>query len=88
MCIRDSNNTVQLLVNGTPLSQPVNVGLSTNSATEIISGVQAGQVVVTGVVNPTASTTTTGGVGGLTGRTGGFGGGTGGGFGGGARTGG
>jgi len=70
------NNTVQVMVNGAPVSTPVNVGLSTNSLTEIISGLQVGQVVVTGVVNPTASTsTTTGGVGGLTGRTGGFGGG-------------
>jgi len=65
------SNTVQLLVNGAPQSAPVNIGLSTNSATEIISGVEAGQVVVTGVVNPTASTSTSGGgVGGLTGRTG------------------
>jgi macrolide-specific efflux system membrane fusion protein len=81
------NNTVQLLANGAPQSTPVSLGLSTNSTTEIISGVQVGQVVVTGVVNPTASTSTTGGVGGLTGRTGGFGG-TGGGFPGGARPGG
>ena len=72
------DNTVQLLVNGAPQSTPVSIGLSTNSTTEIISGLQAGQTVVTGVVNPTASTSTTGGVGGLTGTTrpGGFGTGT------------
>jgi hypothetical protein len=63
------SNTVQLMVNGAPQSTPVTIGLSTNASTEIISGVQAGQTVVTGVVNPTAATTT-GGAGGLTGRTG------------------
>jgi hypothetical protein len=55
----------------------VTIGLSTNSTTEIISGLEAGQTVVTGVVNQAVSTTTGGGVGGLTGRTG-FGGGAGG----------
>ena len=64
------SNSVQLMVDGAPQSVPVDIGLSTNSSTEIISGVQAGQTVVTGVVNPTAATTTPGGVGGLTGRTG------------------
>ena len=74
------NNTVQVLTNGSPVSTPVNIGLSTNSTTEIISGVKVGDVVVTGVVNPIASTSSTGGVGGLTGGGGGrssFGGGTG-----------
>jgi multidrug efflux pump subunit AcrA (membrane-fusion protein) len=64
------DNTVQVMVNGTPQSMPVSIGLSTNSSTEVISGLQVGQTVVTGVVNPTASTTTTGGTGGLSGRTG------------------
>ncbi len=77
------NNTVQVMVDGTPQSTPVNVGLSTNATTEIISGVSEGQVVVTGVVNPTATTTTGIGGAGLTG-----GGTRGGGFGGGARPGG
>jgi multidrug efflux pump subunit AcrA (membrane-fusion protein) len=69
-------NTVQLLESGNPVSTPVNIGLSTNSFTEVISGLQQGQTVVTGVVNAatgTASTSTTrtgfggGGIGGLTG---------------------
>lgn len=81
--------TVQTLVDGKPVTKAVEIGLSTNSTTEIIAGLSAGQIVVTGVVNPTATTTNTGNGGGL-GGTGGFRGG--GGFGGGggfrARTGG
>ena len=73
-----TSTDVQVMVDGTPHSTPVSIGLSTNASTEIVSGVQAGQVVVTGVVNPVASTGTTGGVGGLTGRTGLGGGGQGG----------
>jgi multidrug efflux pump subunit AcrA (membrane-fusion protein) len=64
------DNTVQVMVSGTPQSTPVTLGLSTNSSTEVISGLQAGQTVVTGVVNPTAATSTTGGVGGVGGLTG------------------
>jgi macrolide-specific efflux system membrane fusion protein len=80
-------NTVQLMRDGSPVSTPVNVGLSTNSTTEIISGVSNGDVVVTGVVNQAVSTTT----GTTSNRGGGFGppgGGLGGLTGGGARPGG
>jgi RND family efflux transporter MFP subunit len=79
-------NTVQVMRDGSPVSTPVNVGLSTNSSTEIISGVRDGDVVVTGVVNAAVSTTN-----GNTGNRGGFGppgGGLGGLTGGGARPGG
>lgn len=47
--------TVQVLVAGKPVTRPVEIGLSTNSATEIIAGLTAGQTVVTGEVNPTAT---------------------------------
>ena len=85
--------TVEVLVNGKPVSRPVSVGLSTNSSTEILAGVAVGQKVVTGTVSPQAATTTTtpggfgGGLGGGLGGNGGFrgfGGGNRGGFGGGS----
>ena len=57
---------------GKPVTTPVEVGLSTDSLTEIVVGVKEGDVVVTGVVNPTAQTPTGGaGGGGLTGGGGG-----------------
>jgi multidrug efflux pump subunit AcrA (membrane-fusion protein) len=58
--------TVTVLQSGKPVSKPVEIGLSTNAATEIVAGVAAGDTVVTGVVNPTTQTTTTtpGGLGG------------------------
>ena len=67
------------MVNGAPQTRPVTIGLSTASATEIVAGINAGDTVVTGVVNPLATTTGVtgggagGGLGGL-GGTGGFGG--------------
>ncbi len=73
----DSEPTVQILgPDGTPVSTPVEIGLTTSQLTEIVVGLRVGQTVVTGVVNPQQSTGTTGG------NTRGFGGG-GGGFGGG-----
>jgi RND family efflux transporter MFP subunit len=77
--------TVRVMRNGKPVTKPVEIGLSTESLTEIVVGLNVGDVVVTGVVNPTAQTPTGGGGGGggFTGR-GGIGGGGGGrGFGGG-----
>jgi macrolide-specific efflux system membrane fusion protein len=71
--------TVQVMVGGKPQTRPVQLGLSTASTTEIVAGLTAGDVVVTGVVNPLATVTTGGfggGAGGLTGGTrtgGGFG---------------
>ncbi len=61
------NYSVQVMANGKPVSTPVNVGLTTNSLTEIISGLSVGQIVVTGTVSQLA--TTTGGTGGSGGRT-------------------
>lgn len=64
--------TVQVMADGRPVSRPVEIGLSTNGMTEVISGLAAGDVVVTGVVNPTSTTTVTpGGIGGGLGGTGG-----------------
>jgi len=74
-----TNPTVQVMVNGAPQTRAVTIGLSTASATEIVAGINAGDTVVTGVVNPLATTTGTGGAGGGLGGlggTGGFGGGT------------
>lgn len=65
--------TVQIMVNGSPQTRPVQIGLSTASETEIVAGLSAGDVVVTGVVNP-LSTVTTGGFGGGGGVGGGLGG--------------
>ena len=72
--------TVEIMVNGSPQSRPVQLGLSTASTTEIVAGLSVGDTVVTGVVNPLA-TVTTGGFGGGTGGLGGTGTRTGGGFG-------
>jgi len=70
-----ANPTVQVIVNGVPQTRPVTIGLSTASATEIVAGINAGDTVVTGVVNPLSTTTGGGGgIGGLGGGTGGFGG--------------
>ena len=70
--------TVQVMVNGVPQTRPVTIGLSTASTTEIVAGLNAGDTVVTGVVNPLSTTTGgaggAGGIGGLGGGTGGFGG--------------
>lgn len=64
--------TVQVLVAGKPVTRPVEIGLSTNSATEIIAGLTVGETVVTGEVNPTATTNNAGTGGGLGGAGGGF----------------
>jgi membrane fusion protein, macrolide-specific efflux system len=86
------NPTVQVMVNGKATTKPVVVGLSTSDGTEIITGVQPGDVVVTGTnqAQTTVSTTANGGGSGLGGGGGfgGGGGGFGGGGGGGTRTGG
>jgi hypothetical protein len=79
--------TVQVVVGGRTVTRPVQVGLVTNTNTEILAGVQPGDVVVVGrqQLGPAPSTapvTVGGGGGGFGGGGGGFGGG-GGGFGGG-----
>jgi macrolide-specific efflux system membrane fusion protein len=77
--------TVVVVVNGHQVTRPVQVGLVTSTQTQILAGVQAGDVVVTGTqqlgsVTTAATTATGGGGGGLGGGGGGLGGG---GFGGG-----
>jgi len=68
-----SGSYVQISKNGAPVDQTVEVGISTDSYTEITSGLSEGQEVITQTINPNASTTTTI-------RGGGPGGGPGGGF--------
>jgi hypothetical protein len=64
--------TVQVLEDGRPVSRPVETGLSTDTSTEVVVGVRAGETVVTGVVNPAATATVqAGGFGGLGGAGGG-----------------
>ena len=80
-----ANPTVQVVVGGHPVTRAVQVGLVTNTDTEILAGVQAGDIVVTGgqrlgTTPSTAPSTLGGGGGGLGG--GGGGGGLGGGGGG------
>jgi RND family efflux transporter MFP subunit len=73
----DANATVQVMANNQPQTKAVEIGLSTEQRTEVTVGLSEGDVVITGVVNQTANTGTTGGGfggGGLTGG-GGFGGG-------------
>ncbi|GAC1323810.1 MAG: hypothetical protein NVSMB13_04290 [Mycobacteriales bacterium] len=60
----ETNPTVQVLVAGKPVSRPVELGLSTESMTEIVAGVAQGQSVVTGVVNALTTPATGGGLGG------------------------
>ena len=77
-----SQPTVQVVVNGHAVTRPVTVGLVTNANTEILAGVQPGDVVVVGRQRlgpaPSTAPVTVGGGGG-----GGIGGGGGGGVGGG-----
>ena len=47
----DDTPTVQVMENGTPVSRPVVAGLATASQTEIVTGVQAGETVVTGTIS-------------------------------------
>jgi membrane fusion protein, macrolide-specific efflux system len=78
-----TNPTVQVVVGGHTVTRSVQVGLVTNTDTEILAGVQAGDVVVTGgqqlgATPSTAPSTGGGGGGGLGGGGGGLGGGGGG----------
>lgn len=49
---------VQLLVNGTPQQRTVEVGLTNDTSTEIVTGLAAGDRVVTQTVDPNATQTT------------------------------
>jgi macrolide-specific efflux system membrane fusion protein len=76
--VRGTGNspTVQVVSNGKQQTRPVVTGLTTGSQTEIVTGLQPGEVVVTGTIAPAqTATTTTSGLGGERGGTGGFGGG-------------
>lgn len=73
--------TVRILKNGKVQSVPVTTGASNDTQTAVTSGLQNGETVVTGVLNPTTPSTTTGsspfsgtGFGGLRGGFGGGGG--------------
>jgi RND family efflux transporter MFP subunit len=57
--LSDGSSYVQLLENGKPVNQTVEVGVSDDTYTEITSGLTEGQEVVTRTVNPGASTSTT-----------------------------
>ena len=78
----DGSKYVQILENGKPANQTVEVGVSDSTYTEITSGLTEGQEVITRTVNPAISTSTTarGGSGGGLLNTGGGGFPTGGGF--------
>ena len=54
-----SGSYVQILQNGAPVDQTVEVGISTDSYTEITSGLAEAQEVITQTINPNAGTTTT-----------------------------
>lgn len=77
----DGTNTVQIMVNGQVQSKTVQIGISDDTNTQITSGLNAGDTVVTGTVAATSSatTSTTSIFGGLRtgGNAGGFGGGSG-----------
>jgi macrolide-specific efflux system membrane fusion protein len=78
----DAYNVLVLTAAGTAESRPVTVGLMTSSLVEIKSGLNAGEVVVTGTSSPQRAGTTTGAPGGgftVPGGGGGLGGGRGGG---------
>ena len=67
---QNGGNYVEVLKNGTPQQVPVQVGISNDTDTEITSGLQAGDQIVTQTINPNAKATTT-----TTSGGGGFGGG-------------
>ena len=54
-----SGSYVQILQNGTPVNQTVAVGISTDSYTEITSGLAEGQEVIVKTIDPNATTNTT-----------------------------
>jgi putative peptidoglycan binding protein len=75
--VRGTGNspTVQVVKNGTQQTRPVVTGLTTGSQTEIVTGLQPGEVVVTGTIAPAQTATATTGLGGQRRGTGGVGGG-------------
>jgi putative ABC transport system ATP-binding protein len=61
------NPTVQVMNDGRPVDMPVVVGLSTSTGVQIVTGIQPGQTVITGVVSSGGATATTTGQGGFPG---------------------
>ena len=55
---QNGNSYVQILNNGTPSQVSVITGLANNTETEIVSGVNVGDNVVTQTINPNTATTT------------------------------
>lgn len=60
--VQTQNNTssVQIMKNGKPQSVTVEIGLSSDTQTEIISGLSEGDTIVTATIQPTTSTSSTG----------------------------
>jgi len=56
---QSGNSYVQILVNGAPQNKTVKVGSSNNTETEIVSGINLGEDVVTQTVTPGATSTAT-----------------------------
>jgi membrane fusion protein, macrolide-specific efflux system len=61
------NPTVQVMNDGRPVDMPVVVGLATSTGVQIVTGIQPGQTVITGVVSSGGATATTTGQGGFPG---------------------
>jgi hypothetical protein len=78
-----ANPTVQVVTDGSTVTRPVVVGLVTTEGSEILTGVRAGEQVVTGVTGSDTGATSQNQQGGIQGGGGFIGGGGGGGFGGG-----
>jgi HlyD family secretion protein len=57
---QSGKNYVEVLENGQPVRRPVEVGAANNTDTEIVSGVNVGDSVVTQTIDPNAKTTTSG----------------------------
>ena len=50
-----SSHYVQVMKNGSPVQQPVNIGIANDTDTEITSGLNAGDTIVVQTINPSAS---------------------------------
>lgn len=55
----NGTSTVQIMKNGQPQTVPVTTGLTSDSETEITSGLNEGDTIVTATIQPTGSKTTT-----------------------------
>ncbi|PJA56013.1 hypothetical protein CO165_00485, partial [Candidatus Roizmanbacteria bacterium CG_4_9_14_3_um_filter_33_18] len=53
----DGANYVQIMKNGKPIDQIVEIGLASDSQTEIISGLGEGDIVITSTTQTTSTTT-------------------------------